>query len=176
MTTTPEPVPVEAEPPYGEPLFAARRRRDWLADLAEAADDVAGHAFDDALCRWRATPAADGSTEAVVAFYLAVEDANKEWDAAQPPLPDLAALRARYTPTPVPPCRVCGGPLSIARMGGGEATEYACSESRPTKVGEYDKWLVGHYRRSHWTQLRPGDPDILALLDLLQPATTEKES
>lgn len=40
---------------------------------------------------------------------------------------DIANMRAIYTPPPIPPCCVCGGPLSIGAIGGGKPTQWACS-------------------------------------------------
>lgn len=85
---------------------------------------------------------------------------------------DLTALlRSRYTAEPVPPCRVCGGPLSIASAGGGSATIFACSdwEGNPDVPGELrrkvDRSIAdGHYDRSRWTRYRDGDAFVLELL------------
>ncbi|MGB3026912.1 hypothetical protein [Paradevosia shaoguanensis] len=66
-------------------------------------------------------------------------------------------LRERYTPSPVPPCRVCGAPLSIQSAGGGQAMVYGCTN------GPYDP---EHYAESRWVQYRPGDSDVIELVDL----------
>jgi hypothetical protein len=86
-------------------------------------------------------------------------------------------LRERYTPQLVPPCRVCGGELSIARAGGGEATVWACAtmEEDPEAPGTL-RLKPGrggadeHYSESRWTQYRSGDDDVIALLDALASA------
>lgn len=75
---------------------------------------------------------------------------------------ELAALEQRYTAEPVPPCRVCGGELSVQSMGGGKATVYGCS-NKPDDV-KYTEWIDGHYRQSTWVQYRDGDADVLALV------------
>jgi hypothetical protein len=85
-----------------------------------------------------------------------------------------AELRARYTAEPVPPCRVCGRPLTPEKMGGGSPTEWACGDFiRESKRTDAD---YQHYRDSRWTQYQHGDPDVLALLDrtaALKAALTE---
>ena len=75
---------------------------------------------------------------------------------------DLKALRERYTTEEPPPCRVCGGVLSIQSMGGGQATEWACSD-RPRQAVNNDEWY-DHYGRSRWTQYRSGDRRVLDLI------------
>ena len=73
---------------------------------------------------------------------------------------DLDALRRAYTPEEAPPCRVCGAKLEVARMGGGEATKWACSVADPIRTGDWD-----HYSQSEWRQYRMGDSRVLALID-----------
>jgi len=87
----------------------------------------------------------------------------------------VATLRARYAPTTVPPCRVCGGELSIASVGGGEPTRWACSEYEddPDVHGQLrrkpDRSMAdAHYGDSRWVDYRQGgDSDVIELLDLL---------
>ena len=74
-------------------------------------------------------------------------------------------LRKRYTAEPVPPCSVCGLPMSIQSAGGGNATVYGCEAHRP-----FD-WK--HYEQSRWTQYRPGDEDVLAAAALLQSLSAD---
>jgi len=104
---------------------------------------------------------------------------------AQKPV-DLEALRERYRPTIVPPCRVCGGELSIAAIGGGQPTRWACggrvdnperpgysmdapgrwSNAPPGTPSEYGPG--GHYHDSEWVDRRQGgDPSVIAILDEL---------
>lgn len=78
-------------------------------------------------------------------------------------------LVGRYTAEDVPPCRICGGPLSIQAIGGGGPTIYACS-------GQYEdaehgrKYREGrsvadeHYNASQWRMYRHGDQDVLRVL------------
>jgi hypothetical protein len=95
----------------------------------------------------------------------------------------IAQLRAAYTAEPVPPCRVCGGALSVAECGYGRPTIWACSptESDPenpgasrTKpgrgVGEFDP-RTGHYALSEHKQYRVGDSRVLHMLDLFGKMT-----
>lgn len=80
-------------------------------------------------------------------------------------------LGERYTAEAIPPCGVCGRALRIQRAGGGEATVWGCDglEDDPDNPGHlrrsptYDP-SDDHYGRSRWTQHRPGDADVLALL------------
>ncbi len=46
-------------------------------------------------------------------------------------------LTERYKPTEIPPCRICGGKLSIGKIGGGEPTIWACAgtEDDPDRPG-----------------------------------------
>lgn len=83
----------------------------------------------------------------------------------------IEQLIERYTSDPVPPCRVCGGSLSIERAGGGEPTVWACSpwEDDPTDPGRLkpkaERNLVDdHYERSRWKQYRSGDCAVLDLI------------
>lgn len=90
-------------------------------------------------------------------------------DTLKPAELDLEALKKRYTPEPIPPCRVCGAPLTIARAGGGAATEYACSAAKPP--GEW----IEHYERSRFTHYRPGDLDVLSLLTRIEALEAERD-
>lgn len=87
-------------------------------------------------------------------------------------------LAARYASEPVPPCRVCGGVLSIASCGGGRATEYACSDLEddpddPDKPGALRRKAGrgiadDHYSQSRWTHYQPGDAAVQELLARFQ--------
>lgn len=104
---------------------------------------------------------------------VAVLNATAAWRITgtftEPPPPDasvydvLAALRTRYAGKPVPPCRVCGGKLTMQACGGGRPTEYACP--RPDGVAFDDH--VEHYRASRFIETRPADPEGAALVDAL---------
>ena len=97
--------------------------------------------------------------------------------AERAPLTDeqIARLRQRYTPPAIPPCRVCGGPLSIGAVGGGQPTVWACSgqEADPDHPGRLRRQLGRgvadeHYSRSRWEdRSQGGDSDVIALLDAL---------
>ncbi|WP_156173991.1 hypothetical protein [Cupriavidus basilensis] len=94
----------------------------------------------------------------------------------------IALLKDRYTAMPVPSCRICGGALSVARTGGGEATQWACSEIEddPDNPGrpkhEEGRGLVDdHFERSCWTQDKPGDEFVLEATSRLKRTKTESE-
>lgn len=87
----------------------------------------------------------------------------------------LAWLREQYKAEPIPPCRVCGGPLTIASIGGGNATRWACDmwERDPSKPEELRRkegrgCADEHYSRSQWTQYRDGDSAVLELCARLE--------
>lgn len=93
-------------------------------------------------------------------------------------------LRGTYGPVEVPPCRVCGRALSIASMGSGEATKYACSgrEPDPDRPGE-TRWTEGrtpadeHYGQSQWRDNRNGgDEVVMELLRRYETATPTAEA
>ena len=75
----------------------------------------------------------------------------------------IEALRERYTPKPLPPCRVCGSPLTLASMGGGKVPEYACSNATDAN-GKTD---LEHYGQSKHTHYGTGDSHVIAALDAL---------
>lgn len=83
----------------------------------------------------------------------------------------IARLTQRYAPTEIPPCRVCGGELSIQAMGGGQPTEWACSGQKYDANDVWIGWQDGrtaadeHYRRSGFTDRRQGgDEDVIELI------------
>lgn len=78
----------------------------------------------------------------------------------------LDALRKRYTPLPVPPCRVCGKALNMASAGGGGAPMYACGAAKHAD-GTAD---LEHYERSQHKHLHSGDDEVIAALDALNEA------
>lgn len=88
---------------------------------------------------------------------------------------ELAVLRERYTPEPVPPCRVCGGRLTIGSMGGGNATKWGCATPDAPPLPDYrfkdeikDRWF--HYRYSSWTQYRDCDSLVIRLVAMVEAA------
>lgn len=74
----------------------------------------------------------------------------------------IGDLKKRYDQLPIPPCRICGGELSIAAIGGGRPTKYACSGS-----GDDGKYLPGrscadeHYRDSHYEDYQHADNAVI---------------
>lgn len=80
----------------------------------------------------------------------------------------------RYAPSEVPPCRVCGRPLTISSIGGGEPTRWGCSGliPDPDNPGTPDKsgkmiWAEGrtvadeHYSKSIWEDRRRGGDEVV---------------
>jgi hypothetical protein len=89
-----------------------------------------------------------------------------------------AEVKRRYAPTVIPPCRVCGGALSIGSIGGGEPTTWGCSEwdddpARPGRLLRKEGRSCGdkHYGDSVFVDRRHVDSDagviIASLLDML---------
>jgi len=78
----------------------------------------------------------------------------------------VEALRERYTPQPVPPCRVCGKPLHLSSAGGGSAPTYSCGAT----VGLDGKTDWEHYERSQHKHLHSGDDEVISALDALDAA------
>lgn len=77
-------------------------------------------------------------------------------------LEELAGeLRDRYEPPTIPPCRLCGAPLTIEQAGGGQPTVYACMRR---DIADHDERME-HYSRSEWLDYkRGGDPEVMELL------------
>lgn len=109
--------------------------------------------------RWPAED--DGPAACYKAMLSAAPQPSLEGEVGQM----VERLRKRYTAEPVPPCSVCGLPMSIQSAGGGNATVYGCEAHRP-----FD-WK--HYEQSRWTQYRPGDEDVLAAAALLQSLSAD---
>lgn len=82
----------------------------------------------------------------------------------------ITGLEHIYQATAVPPCRVCGGVLSIQSMGGGQPTVWACDPKEWPDDGEpfYKpgrSFIDDHYERSHWTDYRQGgDSKVMELI------------
>lgn len=78
---------------------------------------------------------------------------------------ELAALEDRYKDYDVPPCRVCGGKLSIGSLGGGRNTVWSCAdrEKTPDNRGLMGEWYV-HYGESKWIAPSEGDSRVLRLV------------
>ena len=86
--------------------------------------------------------------------------------AAEPPAPagapddrgvDLYRLRARYLSDPIPPCRVCGGPLTVREAGTDAAAMWTHDGSDCTA--------------SQWVERQLGDPEVVALVDTVRTLT-----
>lgn len=76
---------------------------------------------------------------------------------------------------PIPPCRVCGGALTIGSMGGGHATRWGCDgriedPARPNEVVYADGRTIAddHYAQSQWTQHRSGDIRVMELVERMR--------
>ncbi len=76
-------------------------------------------------------------------------------------------LTERYAPTVIPPCRVCGGELSIASSGGGP-TVWACNtmEDDPEKPDRLRRkkdraCADDHYSQSRYEDRRCGGDDVV---------------
>lgn len=117
---------------------------------------------------WTAPPFIP-TTEPEIGEYVRADDGTGEptylW---MKPLADR--LRERYERVPVPPCRVCGGELTIARMGGGEVTRYACSSPEAKASVGIMRGGDNHYFNSYWSAPNHPDEDVIALLRRLDAA------
>lgn len=82
-------------------------------------------------------------------------------------------LRERYSPQPVPKCRICGDEMTVQRICGRHIT-YGCTGAIYDDKGRY--YAEGrsiaddHYEKSRVTVVDSSDPDVLALLDELDSA------
>ena len=84
----------------------------------------------------------------------------------------IARLTEKYKPSEIPPCRFCGGKLSIGSIGGGKPTVWACStmEDDPDKPGylrvKVDRQRIDdHYSQSRYEDRRQGgDSDVMELI------------
>ncbi|EHC7181289.1 ead/Ea22-like family protein [Salmonella enterica] len=78
------------------------------------------------------------------------------------------ALRERYSPKPVPECRICGKEMTIQRMSASRIT-YGCTgatyDDKGCHYAEGRSIADGHYAQSRVTVVDVSDPDVLALLD-----------
>ncbi len=84
-------------------------------------------------------------------------------------------LERNYSPTKIPPCRVCGCELSLQAFGGGGPSKWACS-------GQDDdwKWLPGrsaaddHYIKSGFEDQRSGGDE--SVIELLRRSASERDA
>ncbi|HAB3395960.1 TPA_asm: ead/Ea22-like family protein [Salmonella enterica subsp. enterica serovar Enteritidis] len=78
------------------------------------------------------------------------------------------ALRERYSPQPVPKCRICGDEMTVQRIYGSHIT-YGCTgatyDDKGCHYAEGRSIADGHYAQSRVTVVDVSDPDVLALLD-----------
>jgi len=75
-----------------------------------------------------------------------------------------AALEHDYAAPEIPPCRICGGELSIGQIGGGLPTVYYCTAMADApRNGREKDWQ--HYGDSKWAAPRQtGDLRVLELV------------
>jgi hypothetical protein len=80
---------------------------------------------------------------------------------------DLVLTR-NYAPTVIPPCSICGGPLSCERCGGGAPTVWACSGLDDGPAYRYKEGRAPadeHYVKSQFVDRRQGgDAAVMELL------------
>ncbi|EOC0702391.1 ead/Ea22-like family protein, partial [Salmonella enterica subsp. enterica serovar Kokomlemle] len=83
------------------------------------------------------------------------------------------ALRERYSPQPVPKCRICGDEMTVQRIYGSHIT-YGCTgatyDDKGCHYAEGRSIADDHYAQSRVTVVDVSDPDVLALLDDLEAA------
>ncbi|EBZ4059439.1 ead/Ea22-like family protein [Salmonella enterica subsp. enterica serovar Newport] len=88
------------------------------------------------------------------------------------------ALRERYSPKPVPECRICGKEMTIQRMSASRIT-YGCTgatyDDKGCHYAEGRSIADDHYEQSRVTVVDVSDPDVLALLDELEVETRYRE-
>lgn len=81
---------------------------------------------------------------------------------------DKQALRERYSPQPVPKCRICGDEMTVQRIYGSHIT-YGCTgatyDDKGCHYAEGRSIADDHYAQSRVTVVDVSDPDVLALLD-----------
>ncbi|EGJ5833705.1 ead/Ea22-like family protein [Salmonella enterica] len=86
---------------------------------------------------------------------------------------DKQALRERYSPQPVPKCRICGDEMTVQRIYGSHIT-YGCTgatyDDKGCHYAEGRSIADDHYAQSRVTVVDVSDPDVLAQLDDLEAA------
>lgn len=81
----------------------------------------------------------------------------------------IAELRDRYAPTAAPPCRICGGELSLERAGGGNPSVWRCAGRVEGGYAPGRKIADQHYKDSEWTDYRAGgDQRVIDICDALE--------
>lgn len=85
----------------------------------------------------------------------------------------LAEIRQRYSPKPIPKCRICGAEMSIGAVSASR-TVYACSGATHDENGWHyapgRSLADDHYSESRVTVVDVSDPDVLALVEALEKA------
>ncbi|EOC3061182.1 ead/Ea22-like family protein [Cronobacter dublinensis] len=85
----------------------------------------------------------------------------------------LTALRERYSPQPIPTCRLCGAEMSAQRISGSRIT-YACTGATYDDTGCHyapgRKFVDEHYEQSQVTVVDVSDPDVIELIAALEAA------
>lgn len=81
---------------------------------------------------------------------------------------DKQALRERYSPQPVPKCRICGAEMTVQRISGNRIT-YGCTgatyDDKGCHYAEGRSIADDHYGQSRVTVVDVSDPKVLMLLD-----------
>ncbi len=89
---------------------------------------------------------------------------------------DKQALRERYSPQPVPKCRICGAEMTVQRISGNHIT-YGCTgatyDDKGCHYAEGRSIADDHYGQSRVTVVDVSDPDVLALLDELEASKSK---
>jgi hypothetical protein len=88
---------------------------------------------------------------------------DRQVEDRQPDAVLLEHLERDYSKPEIPACRVCGGPLAIGAIGGGEPTRYYCAAMSDAPGNGLPKdW--DHYGASLWLDRRAGgDERVLEL-------------
>jgi hypothetical protein len=84
---------------------------------------------------------------------------------------ELSVLIGAHGPVEPDPCRVCGHDMKMAKMGGGEATEYACASAAADFIRapvEQRDAAYKHYGRSRQSIVYHGDERVVTALTELR--------
>ena len=88
----------------------------------------------------------------------------------------VAELRERYAPPTVPPCRICGGALSLQQTGGGAPDVWACTGLVEGEYAYGRRIADQHYEASTWVDYKAGgDQRVIVLCDALESAGRQAE-
>ncbi|HBL9999094.1 TPA: ead/Ea22-like family protein [Salmonella enterica subsp. enterica serovar Kodjovi] len=89
------------------------------------------------------------------------------------------ALRERYSPQPVPKCRICGDEMTVQRIYGSHIT-YGCTgatyDDKGCHYAEGRSIADDHYAQSRVTVVDVSAPDVLAMLDENLQLQREKDA